>query len=53
MRRYCAWCEGEGTAELLGEKEPLDDQRETHGICDMHQRALLDTLQVRSATTAS
>jgi len=28
MIRRCAWC-----GKDMGEKEPLDDQRVTHGIC--------------------
>ena len=44
MRRYCAWCKEEGKVELLGEKEPLNDDAETHGVCEKHQRVLLDTL---------
>ncbi|MCS6897632.1 MAG: hypothetical protein NZM29_06620 [Nitrospira sp.] len=40
MRIICAWCLQEGKVALLGEKVPLDDLRETHGICKAHQRAL-------------
>ena len=29
MIRICAWCK-----KKIGEKEPFDDRRETHGICD-------------------
>lgn len=29
MIRQCAWC-----GEVLGEKEPLEDKRITHTICD-------------------
>ncbi len=53
MRRFCAWCEKEGKLELLGEKEPLDDPTVTHGVCDTHQQALLDTLRARPALTAT
>ena len=28
MKRVCAWCNAD-----LGEREPLDDLRVTHGIC--------------------
>lgn len=28
MISICAWCK-----KVMGEKEPLDDKRETHGIC--------------------
>jgi len=34
----CSWCRKEGNNEFLGEKTPLDDQRETHGICIIHHR---------------
>jgi hypothetical protein len=41
MRVVCAWCQREGTPALLGEREPLDDPTETHGICERHRRHLL------------
>jgi hypothetical protein len=28
MKRKCGWC-----GKDMGEKEPLDDPRETHGMC--------------------
>ena len=34
----CSWCRKEGKNEFLGEKCPLDDQRETHGICVIHHQ---------------
>jgi hypothetical protein len=51
MRKICAWCEQEGKIGFLGEKEPLDDPTETHGVCYAHQRALLDMLRAESALT--
>ncbi len=33
----CSWCRREGKTELVGEKAPLDDVRETHGICVVHR----------------
>ena len=51
MRQLCAWCEQEGKIGFLGEKEPFDDPTVTHGVCDSHQRALLDTLHARPART--
>ena len=30
MKRYCAWCRLD-----MGRKEPLDDPRVTHGICQV------------------
>ena len=37
MKVYCAWCQAEGRAALIGEKLPLDDDAATHGICVQHQ----------------
>ena len=37
MRIVCSWCRQEGKAELVGEKAPFDDDRETHGICLVHR----------------
>jgi len=37
MKIICSWCRHEGKAELVGEKAPLDDARETHGICVFHR----------------
>lgn len=37
MRIVCSWCRKEGKAEFVGEKAPLDDPRETHGICVVHR----------------
>lgn len=44
MKAYCAWCREEGRAGNLGEREPYEDPRETHGVCDRHQQELLATL---------
>jgi hypothetical protein len=38
MKIVCSWCRNEGLAEIVGEKAPLDDARETHGICVNHRR---------------
>lgn len=40
MKIICSWCRGEGQPGLVGEKSPLEDRRETHGICLDHQRAM-------------
>ncbi len=40
MKIICSWCRGEGQVGLVGEKAPLEDRRETHGICLDHQRAM-------------
>ncbi|MEP6960112.1 MAG: hypothetical protein ABI980_15400 [Nitrospirota bacterium] len=37
MKIVCSWCRQEGKTELVGEKAPLDDARETHGICVLHR----------------
>src|SRR5438309_1588588 len=43
MRVLCAWCLKENKPEaeaLIGEREPLADKRESHGICEHHRREL-------------
>lgn len=43
MIAVCAWCEKEGRSAdraLIGERQPLDDRRTTHGICDEHRATL-------------
>ncbi len=40
MKIVCSWCRQEGRPELVGEKAPLDDARETHGICVVHRHAV-------------
>ena len=40
MKIVCSWCRQEGKTELVGEKAPLDDARETHGICVSHRHAV-------------
>lgn len=45
MKAVCAWCLKEGKPEeeaLIGEKEPLEDERETHGICGTHRQEIED-----------
>jgi hypothetical protein len=37
MKIVCSWCRQEGKTELVGEKAPFDDARETHGICVVHR----------------
>jgi hypothetical protein len=44
MKLICAWCRAEGRPGLLGEKPPLDDPTETHGICRRHREELLESL---------
>lgn len=40
MKVICAWCAREGRSALIGERAPLDDATETHGICPPHRRAI-------------
>lgn len=40
MQVICSWCRGEGRVGLVGEKAPLEDHRETHSICDEHEKAV-------------
>src|SRR5437870_7477972 len=41
MRVLCAWCLKENKPEpeaLIGEREPFEDQEDSHGICPDHRR---------------
>ena len=38
MKIACSWCRKEGETEIVREKAPLGDDRETHGICVTHRR---------------
>ncbi len=45
MKAVCAWCLKDGKPEeeaLIGEKEPLEDEHETHGICPTHRQEIED-----------
>jgi len=48
MKVTCAWCQREGQPASLGERAPLDDPAETHGICRRHTLDLLNLLPSRS-----
>src|SRR4029453_3730148 len=48
MKVTCAWCQREGEPASLGERAPLDDPAETHGICRRHTLRLLDRLPSRA-----
>jgi hypothetical protein len=48
MRISCAWCQQEGQPASLGERAPLDDPAETHGICRRHTQDLVNRLPSRS-----
>lgn len=40
MTVICSWCKEEGRPAFVGEKAPLGDARETHGICGVHLQQL-------------
>ena len=48
MKVVCVYCATEGKPALISEKEPLDDPRETHGVCVVHQRRLARTTKKSS-----
>jgi hypothetical protein len=48
MQILCAWCCRDGQPGYLGEREPLDNQEPTHGICARHKAQLLESLPSRS-----
>jgi len=50
MRIVCSWCQKEGKAEFVGEKAPLGDRRETHGICVVHRHHIEAGLQTMLRT---
>jgi hypothetical protein len=48
VKALCSWCLREGRPAALGDREPLEDPTETHGICRRHQLQLLAELPSRS-----
>ncbi len=42
MKIVCSWCRKEGGEDIVGEKPPFDDGRETHGICTRHRQEVQD-----------
>ncbi|MBI5628148.1 MAG: hypothetical protein HY953_04450 [Candidatus Rokubacteria bacterium] len=48
MKIICSGCRTEGRPALLGEREPLDDPTETHGVCRRHKLELLARLPSHS-----
>jgi hypothetical protein len=50
MKIVCSWCRKEGKAEFVGEKAPLDDARETHGICILHRDQIRNHWQAQGRT---
>ena len=52
MKVICSWCRQAGKPELVGEKAPLDDARETHGICVVHRHDVETRWQASIRTTS-
>ena len=48
LRAFCAWCQREGGPAFLGEREPFDDDGETHGVCRRHLQNILAGLPSQS-----
>jgi hypothetical protein len=48
VKVVCAWCRAEGISCVIGEREPLDDPQETHGICRRHAERVAGFLPGRS-----
>jgi hypothetical protein len=48
LRAFCAWCQREGGPAFLGERAPLDDESETHGVCRRHLQHILAALPSQS-----
>lgn len=48
MRAFCAWCQRDGGPSFLGEREPFDDESETHGVCRRHLQYILSALPSHS-----
>jgi hypothetical protein len=44
LRAFCAWCQRDGGPSFLGDREPLDDDSETHGVCRRHLQHILAAL---------
>ena len=49
MRAICSWCRAEGAHADLGEREPLEDPDETHGLCQRHLTQFLAVARSRPA----
>ena len=48
LRAFCAWCQREGGPAFLGERAPLEDNSETHGVCRRHLQHILAALPSQS-----
>jgi hypothetical protein len=49
----CAWCEAEGRAYVVTEREPLDDRQVTHTVCLEHRTELLSQLARMALTSGT
>jgi hypothetical protein len=47
VKAICSWCLAEGSPADLGEREPLDDPSETHGLCQRHLTQFLGAARSR------
>jgi hypothetical protein len=45
MKVVCSSCENESGPAFMGEQEPLDDSRITHGLCPEHQERLRQEIE--------
>src|SRR5260370_30564311 len=48
LRALCAWCQRDGGPSFLGDREPFDDDSETHGVCRRHLQYILSALPSHS-----
>jgi len=49
MISVCANCLQEGKPAVMGEKEPFEDRRESHGICAAHVAAYFAEIRERKS----
>jgi hypothetical protein len=47
VKVICAWCRAEGSPADLGERDPLEDPAETHGLCQRHLTKLMAAARSR------
>jgi hypothetical protein len=48
VKVICAWCRREGKPGFIGERDPLDNPDETHGICGLHAKRVIEALPSQS-----
>lgn len=51
MRAHCSWCRAEGTPAYLGEREPLENETDTYGVCARHMVQVLTAPRPRPAVS--